>query len=372
MGDMEKGHKGKLTIVMLGPSLKATSGISGIVNTWLAYGFSERVDLRYIQTLKFYVPGRRFRKLLEAIRAFGFLFIHLLIRRPDLVHIHVSSYRSFHRKRLLSTLARLFRVPYLVHVHSGAFERFIREKPRNAVLVEKMLDRACAVIVLSESWLGVLKKYISNPNVYVLYNSASQKDLLTASPALRPGRIIVLFLGRLTREKGVYDLLDVIPRVVENQPNVLFRLGGDGDLQRVETIVKERNLNEYVEILGWVSGDVKHSHYRSAEIYTLPSYTEGLPGTLLEAMACGLPVVTTDVGGIPEAVFEGKNGYLIKPGDRSNLTEKLVRLCENEGIRRRMGEASLEVYHNRFATEKILNELLTIYNEINEKTLKDF
>ena len=364
-GNGEK--RGLVSVVMLGPSLSTTSGISGIVNSWLDYGFLKKVRLTYIRTLKHYKPGRKVFKFMEAILAFGLLGFFLLLRRPDLVHIHVSSYRSFHRKYLLSMLPRNFRVPYIVHIHSGAFERFIKEKKRHEKLVRRMLDRAGAVIVLSETWQRILKAYTVNPNVWVLYNTASQKRLLTQKIVKKPGRIRVLFFGRLTREKGVYDLLESIPDVIKQHPTVLFRLAGDGDLDRVTELLKKKDLANHVENLGWISGDDKNVHFAEADIYVLPSYTEGMPGSLLEAMACGLPVVTTKIGGIPDAVNQGENGYLIEPGDVRALTESLCRLCESSEQREKMGTASLRIYHERFDTEKIINKLI---HEIYQKVRK--
>jgi glycosyltransferase involved in cell wall biosynthesis len=227
-----------------------------------------------------------------------------------------------------------------------------------------MLDKANAVIVLSQSWLRIMRKYSSNPRMYVLHNTASQKDLISVKPAVQEDRILVLFVGRLTKAKGAYDLLEVIPTIIERHPNARFRMAGDGDFEQVEELIETKNLRDHVEILGWVSGQDKSAEFMRADIYVLPSYTEGMPGSLLEAMACGLPIVATTVGGIPETVVEEKNGYLIEAGDFAALTDRLMKLCADKELRQRLGEESLRIYNQRFGTEGILQQLLGIYQDV--------
>ena len=118
-----------------------------------------------------------------------------------------------------------------------------------------------------------------------------------------------------------------------------------------------------MELLGWVGPEAKVQTFLNCEIYTLPSYNEGLPGSVLEAMAAGKPIVTTPVGGIPEAVEEGENGYLVNPGDVDQLAARLERLCSDSTLRNRMGERSRQIIYDKFESHSLVSRLLTIYTE---------
>ncbi len=348
MSRNSRDSKPRLRVVMLGPSLSTNSGISAMVNTWLLYGLGDRVRLVYISTLKHYKPHRRISKTMEALWAFASLFVQILFRRPDLIHFQVSYYNSFYRKRILSVLPRIFQVPYVMQVVSGGFEQFVTEHPRNTSSVRKVLDRAAAVVTMSKSWANVIKKYTSNRRMYTIYNTAAEKEFKKVGTPQRSNKVVVLFLGNLIPSKGLDDLLQAIPGVVTRSSNVLFRLCGYGDAERIRRIIAERGLENFVELLGKISDDEKYRQFLSADIYTLPSYFEGMPGSILEAMAAGLPVIATEVGGIPEQVIDGETGYLIQPGDVSSLTERLVRLCvDAERREKRHPSCSHQNFHHR-------------------------
>jgi glycosyltransferase involved in cell wall biosynthesis len=186
--------------------------------------------------------------------------------------------------------------------------------------------------------------------------SASQKN---------PGnQISIAFMGRLGQRKGVYDLLEAFRRVSEELPNVQLLLGGDGEIEQVRKEVLRCGLEDRVQILGWVNGQDKFDVFDQADIYVLPSYNEGLPGSILEAMASSTPIISTPVGGIPEAVNEGVNGYLVDPGDVDSLYSRLLMLCKDSGLRLRMGEASRKLVEEKFDIKEIVNKVIIVYQDI--------
>jgi glycosyltransferase involved in cell wall biosynthesis len=150
--------------------------------------------------------------------------------------------------------------------------------------------------------------------------------------------LTVLALGRLGQRKGTYDLL----RAVESLPahvrsRVHLRLAGDGEVDQVRAQVAARGLGDTVDVVGWLGPRERDEALRQADIFVLPSYDEGLPMALLEAMAHGLVPITTPVGGIPEAVTDGVHGLLVPPGDPAALARALHRLVENDALRERLG-----------------------------------
>jgi glycosyltransferase involved in cell wall biosynthesis len=142
------------------------------------------------------------------------------------------------------------------------------------------------------------------------------------------------------------------------------RLGGDGELEQAGAAAKSLGLGERVELLGWVGPADKPHLLGTATVYALPSYHEGLPMSVLEAMAAGMPVVTTPVGGIPEAVTDGVEGFLIQPGDIDALRERLQRLLSDSELARRMGEAGRRKVESTFASSIVMPRLERMYVEL--------
>jgi glycosyltransferase involved in cell wall biosynthesis len=353
---------GKINIIMFGPHPTATGGISNVINNWLEVGLSSKVNLEYISTLKRYVPRRYFYKFIEALYANVFLLFRSS-SSVDIVHIHVSSGLSFFRKLILLKIAKLKGLKIIVHLHSSEFEQFYNESSGSIKnRIRSFFDDSDAIIVLSKSWKRFIEKISSNNSIFILYNGANLEKFSGKIP--HNNRINISFMGRLGKRKGVYDLLEAFARVVKDFPNAHLVLGGDGDINEVKQIVSQKELSNNIHILGWVSGEEKVRVFQECDIYVLPSYNEGLPGSILEAMSVGIPVVSTRVGGIPEAVSENKNGFLIQPGDVDDMTDKLQCLVANDGLRQRMGIESMIIMQEKFDIVQIVEELVQIYQKV--------
>lgn len=120
----------------------------------------------------------------------------------------------------------------------------------------------------------------------------------------------LVFLGRLTEEKGFFDLLQALSRMKHLLPEVKFLCGGTGDLLRVMQQLKQLRLEAHVTLLGWVDDAARAQLLREGAVFVLPSHAEGVPMGILEAMAAGMPVVATRIGGIPEMIDHGVEGSL--------------------------------------------------------------
>ena len=130
----------------------------------------------------------------------------------------------------------------------------------------------------------------------------------------------LLFLGLLGKNKGIYDLLECIrDHKVEFQGKLKLYIGGNGEIEHVKQLIKEYGIADIVIFEGWVSGDKKIELLNKSDAYILPSYKEGLPISILEAMSYGMPIISTPVGGIPEIVSNGENGYLVEPGNKEDI-----------------------------------------------------
>jgi colanic acid/amylovoran biosynthesis glycosyltransferase len=152
----------------------------------------------------------------------------------------------------------------------------------------------------------------------------------------------LLYTGRLSAAKGVPILLQALQQVVPHHPNLVLTLVGDGpDRAALETLAADLKLTSYLKFVGYQSQDAVCQYLLNSDIFVLPSFSEGLPVALMEALAAGVPVITTEIAGIGELVEDGVNGYLIPPGAVEPLVQRLKQLLEDADLRQRMGRAGL-------------------------------
>ena len=171
----------------------------------------------------------------------------------------------------------------------------------------------------------------------------------------------MLFLGRLSAAKGIFDLLEAIAALRAAVPDVRLVCAGDGDRAAVARHAERLGIADAVKFTGWVGPSGKRALLESAAVFALPSYAEGLPVGLLEAMAAGVAVVAAPVGGVPEALVDGVSGFFAAPGDRATLTRLLRKLLLDKPLAARIGAAARESVRLRFAPERALARLEEIY-----------
>ena len=147
--------------------------------------------------------------------------------------------------------------------------------------------------------------------------------------------------------------------------NFELQLIGDGEQRStLERLTVEKELTREVHFLGWVDRDSIRNFYRQADLFVTATTWEGMPNTVLEAMACGLPVVASRASGLEELVHEGINGYLVDINDHTALADRLVDLIDNPYERQRMGKESRKIAEQEFAWEYIAEQYVEIYRQI--------
>jgi len=350
----------KVDILMIGPSLQVRGGISTTARVLLEHWPVGKYPVVYLDTL---IDGSKAQKLMVAMRALLRFVYMLCVCSPYLVHIHFSSRASFWRKSLFVLLGRMLGRQIILHANGSEFHIFYRMEsgPVQRKLIRWILNQADRLLVVSTQWQEFYRHlYVRNDPV-VLYNPTVCPPLHLECSNKKP---VILTLGRLGKRKGTYDLLKAIPLVLESCPQAEFWLGGDGDVDLIREIVKKEPWGKQVQVLGWVTGEQKEQVLRDASVFVLPSYNEGLPLAILEAMAYGLPVVSTPVGGIPEAVVDGETGFLVSPGDVETLAQRLSLLLTHPSLCYEMGMRARQRVLEKFDVHKIIQQLFTIYDEL--------
>lgn len=279
----------------------------------------------------------KMRKLMTFFKAYvKFWWWMLFHREIQIVHVHGSSDASFWRKKLFIDVARLFRKKIVFHCHGSEFQRFANS---HLHIVTKTLNKCDCVIALSESWKKWFEDTLHHKNVIVIKNVIPYPY----SHPIEHDKFTLIFLGRLGKRKGIYDLLDVLSEHKDEfAGKIEFLFGGDGDVDEVLSIIKQNGIENIAKYQGWVDGSKKEKILNIADAYILPSYNEGLPISILEAMSYSLPIISTTVGGIPEVLKNRQNGFIMKPGDKAAIYKAINTMMNDKRLCDAMGKDSLE------------------------------
>ena len=154
-----------------------------------------------------------------------------------------------------------------------------------------------------------------------------------------------------------------LPAVIREVPEARLIAAGPGELDAVRRCARERGVDDRVLLPGWVSGSEKLRLLEEAALFALPSYTEGVPLSVLEAMSVGLPVIATPVGGIPDVVRDGQDGYLVPPGSPNGLSARIINLLNNPQLRERMGENARHHLLSKFSPDIAVAAFIALYRQ---------
>jgi glycosyltransferase involved in cell wall biosynthesis len=348
-----------LKVGMIGPSLEYVGGISAVVKTWMSSPVLADVELEYFASVG---VGERRDKLRQTAAAQA-RFIKRLAAgwRPDVFHVHCGGVVSITRKLSYLAEIRAARIPIVLHVHgSNHLEELYDRSPWHARGVRALLRQADRVVVVSQYMEDRIKQWMGDSfPVTRVYNPVAVRDFDPPEGFVKPARPTVLYIGWIIEAKGIFDLLAVAPRLAAEVPDVLVRFGGDGvHMDRFRAAAAECPTPDNIEVAGWITGQPKLDAFAGADIFCLPSYSEGLPISVLEAMSASLPVVATGISGIPEQVLEGETGLLFQPRDQDALTDRLLQLLKDPERARAMGTAGRrrveEVFDREVVTAKVL------------------
>lgn len=320
--------------------------------------FSDDLNMRFIPS---YSGSSRIADVVLFAAAFIRVLFLSVFTKHAIFHIHSSTYGSFIRKSILAKCALRFRKKVILHIHGADFDTFLDDIGsgwRRRVI--KTLNSVDRVVVLSESWKEFFSAHVPAEKLRVIVNPSA-----TYIPEYieRKNTVVkVLFIGRIGRRKGAYDLIEAVRRI--RSLSFELDIAGDGEGDAIREIVRADGLENTVHVHDWISHKDIGVLYDKADILVLPSYSEGLPMSILEGIGKGLPVISTSVGGIPEAVIDGYNGFIISPGDVDALAERMSILIREAALREEMGRNSLKIAGGKFSTGANRRLLEELYGEL--------
>lgn len=201
------------------------------------------------------------------------------------------------------------------------------------------------------------------------FSPVSDKVSLRKELGLPLNKTVALYAGYLQKLKGIYEMLEAFSRIYKVKSDTLLCVCGIGDEEfRFTQMVRETNLEHVIRIVGEVHPDQMNKWMKASDLFVLASHTEGMSNVVMEAMACGLPVVTTTVGGLPEAVGGCEGAILVPPRDVNKFKDAVLKVLRDEQLRKRMGSEARKLAEEKFGVQRNTRRILDYLQETVEKS----
>lgn len=342
-------------VLFLGVSKHTKGGMTAVLVSYDKY----IEGMRFIPTWKL---GNKLVKSCYALQAIIRMTLQCLCdKRIEIVHIHGAANASFDRCKIFIKLAKRFHKKVILHEHAADFREYYDQAVDKKGIVDTI--RQCdLLIVLSQSW----KEYfvsigVPEEKIKVLNNPVSPPEVL---PRQKDDKLHLLYMGEISKRKGGFDLLKAVSdHRQELEGKLLLRMGGnevDGD---IKAYIHGHQLENIVSYEGWIAGRKKVECLNWEDVYILPSYNEGLPIAILEAMSYSHPVISTPVGGIPEIIKDGVDGMLVTPGDTEAIYHAIQWYIDHKEDIAVEGKQSYRMV-KPFLPESVFSDLSTIYKDL--------
>ena len=287
----------------------------------------------------------------------------------ELLHAHFAGMGGAARR-----LSKMLGVPYTLTAH--AFDIYLNP---DADELRKVMDDAASVVTISEYNKNYLVDEIGVSNRINVIRCGIDLDKFDPQRKLKTGgRIRMLTVARLVEKKGIEYLLKAIPKVIKEVLDCELTIVGSGPLNdSLHQLVRDLDVGGCVQFRGDVSDSELMRCYEDTDLIILPCIViesgdrDGIPVAMMEAMAMGLPVISTNVSGIPELVEDGVSGMLVPPKDEKAISEALIKLLNNENLRVQMGKAGRQIILEKYNVEIECHKLMTMFRDVKCNTIID-
>ena len=342
-------------VLMVGPDLALHGGIVSVVKGYLEGGLPEACGaFEYLGT------GAGAGTLSKSLAFAGALAGYRReLPKYDIVHLHISARGSYRRKSIMVRMAHKAGKRVILHDHDGEFAKAFEEgSDAYRRDVRETFGLADRVVVLSEEWRDYFAENVCDPGRITVVHNGVEVPPQPCSPCSHQD---VLFLGRLDANKSPDVLLRASREALRRFPETKVLFGGDGEIEQNRRLAEELGIADRCEFCGWVTGEEREALFARAAVYCLPSKNEGLPMSVLEAMARGIPAVATAVGGVPQVIEDGVSGFLIDVDDVEGFTRRIGHLLSDPDLRKKMGDAGRDTVRDKFDTKQAVDLILDLY-----------
>lgn len=359
-----------IKVLILGPSLKLRGGVTNYLKLLISNLEKKKFQVKYFAHGR--IPKRWKNIFLPFIIIKQLIEVKILLQnyRPSIVHINPSlAWLAIWRDFLFLRIVKANGFPVLIFFR-GWRENISKKFGKLGfwqLYFKKRLKRADAIVVLAKQFKENLLDLGINPDKIFISSTMVEfsKYFHEYKKFTRPYKI--LMCGYLKKEKGPYELLEAASKIIKKFPDTKFVFVGKGEeLTRLKQKTKKMKLENNVEFTGYKSGDEKINIFREAHIFAFPSYSEGFPTVILEAMAAGAALVSTSVGGLDDALKDGKNGLIIKsmPPQPEEIAEKIIQLFKNPKLMKKMSKNNVLEAKEKYDVKILSKEIGKIYEHI--------
>jgi glycosyltransferase involved in cell wall biosynthesis len=235
-------------------------------------------------------------------------------------------------------------------------------------LIRFIWDRADQVISASDGLRELALKSAPKQAIGVIGNGIDVFDF-RPDEAIRSREQFIITPGasRVTDRKGLNYLIEAVAKLVPKYPQIYLKIMGDGNArEKLEQYVQELKQEKNIEFLGRIPHEIVLPYYQEASLFAFPSLNEGMSNAMLEALATGLPLISTDTGGASELISDGENGFIIKFKDSQDIAEKIERLILNEELRQKMSQAS-RALAEKMSWESVAQKYFEVYRQVTKE-----
>lgn len=356
-------------VIHVGPSLFARGGISTVIKSYV-----EKNDVFFNnKIINHYVYSYRNNVFLGVDFSFvTSIFVFLCkIFIADIVHVHMSVRGSFVRKFFFCLIAASIKKPFILHVHSGCFDNFYQRSNRLIrEAVEFCFKKSARIICLSANQIESLKIINDEHDKYVVVPNFIDSDFVfdyhyePFSFSERTSHFRLLFVGKLSESKGIRELLFALKVLINDGVPIHLDVVGEGNISQWMAVAEEMGVSGSISFHGWKDNLEKNQFYASCHLFLLPSHYESFGIVILEAMLHARPVVATNVGGIPDLIQDGVNGYLVPPRNALKLAEAIKVIYKDEIIAKMFSQKSRDIALNCFSADSIIMRIVSVYKSM--------
>ncbi len=329
----------KPCILMVGMHLtKTRGGITTLIAEILKSPLKDDFEFIYVESQA--EDFGKFGKAFLALTAIVRFIWNCLRKRPDLVYVHLGSNASLYRESVFIFLAKFLGKKTVAHFHAGDIDNYYPFQTRiGQKFIRLALGLSDNFIAVSQESARQLRNITQSANISVITNAIDTSVFNVRNGSSTGGVVRLLFVGAVGKLKGEQDLIKALAilRCGGGKPNIKVSFLGYG-AESLKADCEKLGVAGFIEYLGAVSMTERIGFYQKADIFVLPTYAEAMPMSVIEAMAAGLPVISTSVGGIPELIKDNVDGLLFPPGDVETLAEKISFLLDNKDARIGIGK----------------------------------
>jgi glycosyltransferase involved in cell wall biosynthesis len=358
----------KNTVILLGPARSAVSGVSTHLNLLFGSRLGEDFELLHFQVGREGRSEGPLARLARFVTSPLALAFEILRRDAAIVHINTSlNARAYWRDLAYLLVAKLCGARVVYQVHGGALPRlFFRDRRLPSAFLRATLKLPDALVVLAQSEFDAYREFVPGQPVIAIPNGIDYAPLARArrAPCAKGAPLRLVYVGRLAREKGLFETLKGLRLARSRGVSAELVIAGSGPAEpELRERIEALGLRDAVSLSGAVFGEAKAELLGRADVFVLPSYSEGLPYALLEAMAAGAVVIATPVGAIGDVMSDGLHGRLVPVRDAAAIGAAIESLTDRARLAR-MSAACRERVVAAYSIGRVAERFAQLYAEL--------